>query len=108
MPQNNTTLRETMLIQNMTRTKTCQWCGRTFRVPKTREHNATKYCCIRCSYYSYLEKHNIAQHEYLKRYEDFVKNRRYGSIGLGATPEADFEEELKKIRKELRMRGLRK
>ena len=104
MPRNN----KTMLIQNMTRTKKCRWCGRTFRVPLSREYNATKYCCIKCSYFAYLEKHNVAQQEYLKRYKDFVQSKMYGSIGLGPVPEEDFELELRKIRSELKRRGLRK
>ena len=100
---------ESMLIQNQTRTRKCKWCGRTFRVPLGREYNATKYCCIKCSYYAYLEKHNIAQRKYLREYEELWKHsdKQLGSIGLGGTPEEDFEEELKKIRKELKMRGLR-
>ena len=93
----------------MTKLKTCKWCGRTFRVPKTREFNATKYCCIKCSYYAYLEKHCDAQHEYLKRYDDIFKyaDRELGSQGLGPHAEHDFDKELEKIRKELRRRGLR-
>lgn len=97
-----------MLIQNMTRIKTCKWCGRTFRVPKTREYNATKYCCIKCSYYAYLEKHLEAQNNYTKKY-DILKNdnNRLGSKGIGPHREEDFEKEYEIIRKELRKRGLK-
>ena len=95
-----------MLIQNITRLKTCQWCGKTFRVPLTREYNATKYCCEMHSNFAYLEKHNKAQHEYLKRYDDLFKNSdrpfELGSIGLGGHRENDFEKEMQKIRKELK------
>jgi len=90
-----------MLIQNMTRTRKCKWCGRTFRVPKTREYNAVKYCCVKCSYYAYLEKHNEAQTEYMKRYKELLKRERLGNSGLGQHREEDFEKELEKVRKEL-------
>lgn len=98
-----------MLIQNMTRTKTCKWCGRTFRVPKTREYNATKYCCIKCSYFAYLEKHNLAQHKYMKQYYSLFKDadKQLGTRGLGPHPEADFDKELLKIKNELKKMGLR-
>ena len=100
-----------MLIQNMTKLKTCKWCGRTFRVPKTREFNATKYCCIKCSYYAYLEKHLDAQKEYLKRYDDIFKEAdlpsRLGTRGLGQHREEDFDKELQKIRSEMKKMGLR-
>lgn len=93
----------------MTKLKTCKWCGRTFRVPKTREYNATKYCCIKCSYYAYLEKHLDAQNQYLQRYKELFKDadRQLGSKGLGPHPEQDFELELQKIKKELKKMGLR-
>lgn len=99
-----------MIIQNMTRLKTCKWCGRSFRVPKTREFNATKYCCIKCSYYAYLENHLEAQNKYMKRYKDFFKyDDRYklGSKGLGSHRNEDFEKELQAIKKEIKKRGLR-
>lgn len=99
-----------MIIQNMTRLKTCEWCGRSFRVPKTREFNATKYCCIKCSYYAYLEKHLDAQNRYMKKYEDFFKyddKHMLGSNGLGQHRHEDFEKELKAIKKEMKKRGLR-
>lgn len=93
----------------MTRTKTCKWCGRTFRVPKTREYNATKYCCIKCSYFAYLEKHNIAQQKYLKQYYSLFKDcdKQLGTKGLGPHREDDFDKELDKIRNELKRMGLR-
>lgn len=85
----------------MTNLKTCKWCGRTFRVPKRREFNATKYCCIKCSYYAYLENHLEAVRRYNKRYG--LKNqKRLGDMGLGSHREEDFEKELKKIKAELR------
>ncbi|WP_323736218.1 hypothetical protein PXD04_10105 [Methanosphaera sp. ISO3-F5] len=92
-----------MLIQNMTREKTCKWCGRTFRVPMTREYNATKYCCVKCSYFAQLEQ----KYEWIREYR-----KKYGtqfSIGTSNFKEKrfkDFEREMKAIRKEMKRLGL--
>ena len=92
-----------MLIQNMTKLKTCKWCGRTFRVPKTREFNATKYCCIKCSYYAKLEQNLEAKRKYDKKYKHLQKTQ-LGTKGLGQHRHTDFKKEhnaILKMKKEL-------
>lgn len=93
-----------MIIQNMTRTRTCQWCGKTFRVPRTRKYNATKYCCKKHSRLAKREQDNKAQKKYKKLYHWLLKDAdkwQIGEVRLGETPEQDFEEEYRLVHKEL-------
>lgn len=87
-----------MIIQNMTREKKCKWCGRTFRVPMTREYNATKYCCKKCSYYAKLEQNLETTRKYYKRF----KRYELGTSNFKSKREEDFKKELEAIKAELR------
>ena len=88
------------IIQNTTREIKCKWCGKYFRVPRTREYNAVKYCSMKCSYYAWLEKNLETTRRYNRKYQDIIK-QRLGDSRLGANPVKDFETELKLIRREL-------
>lgn len=96
-----------MLIQNMTRQRNCKWCGRSFRVPLTREYNATKYCCIKCSYYAKLEQNLEAKRKYDLKYKELSTYKQLGTKGLGQHRIDDFEKELEVIKNELKKMGLR-
>ena len=87
------------------RVKNCKWCGRSFVIPKTRQYNAVKYCCKAHSYYAYLERHNKAQKEYIKRYTNCSK--RLGTGYLGSHPADDFKKEYELIINELRRQKLK-
>jgi hypothetical protein len=86
--------------------KKCEWCGKPF----TPQSSNNKYCSENCKKYARLEKvsHNMA--EYRKRYDGVQLSsdlKNLGTGGLGGHRVDDFEEEYKKIRKELKDRRLR-
>lgn len=90
------------------RVKNCKWCGRSFVIPKTRQYNAVKYCCKMHSYYAYLENHNKAQQQYLKRYKNIPNcSKQLGTGWLGSHPVDDFKKEYELIKKELRRKKLK-
>jgi len=95
-----------MLIQNMTRLKTCKWCGKNFRVPLTRKFNATKYCCIKCSTYAKLEQNLQSKRRYDQKYKHLQKTQ-LGTKGLGQHRHKDFQKELQAIQNELKKMGLK-
>ena len=90
------------IIQNMTRERSCKWCGRTFRVPLDRGHNATKYCCKKCSYYAKLEQNLETTRKYYKRFKRF----ELGTSNFKEKRSDDFKKELKQIKDELKRLGL--
>lgn len=98
------------IIMNTTskfKNKHCKWCGKEF-TPQTSHQ---MYCSDACTGYARAENTNNRIRKYRKRYESIqtiedIKN--IGTGNLGAHRLEDFEEEHKKIIKELKDRRLRK
>ena len=92
------------------RTLKCKWCDEDFEVPRRREYNARKYCCPLHAYYARQEQNKKWQRWFRSFYRDVLSGEQLwgrGSEGLGPHREKDFKEELKKIKQELREKGLR-
>lgn len=92
----------------MTKEKTikCKWCGSLFTVPRTREFNAVKYCCIRCRHYAYLESHREARRRYEKKYNRTDNKHHLGNSNIKEHANPDFIRELKIVERELKRLNL--
>jgi len=86
-----------MIIQNMTKRRTCKWCGKTYHTPRTRKYNATKYCSKKCRKHARQEKVLQNVRTYQKRYG---KPLKLGTTNFDRKRKKDFQKEFEEIQKE--------
>lgn len=86
--------------------KNCKWCGKQF----TPKHSSYKYCSIKCRAYGDMDSNMLRVREYRRKYRNVLKERVVNTVigtrRFGGHMCADEDEELNKIRKELRELGL--
>ena len=96
----------TQKTRHIYRVKKCKWCGRKFNPAISSQ----KYCTTTCRHYGDQEQTMNRVRRYRHKYKEILRetitNTRIGTGRLGQHMSKDWNEEMNKIRKEMRELGL--